>query len=79
MGENYIQFNELKTGVSYINLTSTSPAAATNSNWLQNIIINTGVKGKGQNNDRTITVERNLSHSTTMLAPGSKEIILDEE
>ena len=79
LGENYINFNELKTGVSYINLASTSPAAATNNNWLKNIIINPGVKGKDPNNKRKITVERNLSHSTTILAPGSKEIILDEE
>jgi hypothetical protein len=65
--------------VSYINLTSTSPDTAAYNNYLKNIIINPGVKGKNSDNKRTITVERNLPYSTTISAPGSREIILDEE
>ena len=65
--------------MSYINLTSTSPDTASTSNQLKNIIINPGVKGKGPDNKRTIAIERNLPYSTTISAPGSREIILDEE
>lgn len=78
-GEDYIDYNEVKSKVCCINLTSTSPDTAAVINKLQNIIINSGVKGKNENNKRTITVERGLSYSTTISAPGSREIILDEE
>ena len=72
----YYQYNIIDNGCSYLCLYSN--ATGSYNYQLQNVHIHSGIKG-AYPNYKIITVERNLSHSTTILAPGSKEIILDEE
>ena len=75
----YCQYNIIDNGCSYLYINSTD-TNATSSNCLQNVHIHLGVSGSSISNRLTITVpDRNLAYSIDYYAPGSKEIILDEE
>ena len=74
--ENYAQNNAFDDNVWYLLLTSS--ATGSYSSYIQNIHIHSGIQGDSSRNQKTITVERNLSYSVDYYANNSKTIILDD-